>query len=1149
MSFKVPDDDDESLPSTPDYRSKLVPPPSSQASSTPAGAPSASFMGSSLMKAVGASPSQSSQSPSQNPFALSGLDGNTPPIKNPFANTASVPKAKNTLSSKPPKSLFARGSKANAPLGRSLRSSGIRKPSRLREEVVEDDDDDDDDDDGEEAPQSRTKGSFQVDYGNESEEDAEGDEDYDDRYQPAPQTHNRSAKVFMETFDEYSDAEGEDDGEGDMWLDMEGNEEDAYGEEEDDAMGMGDESDLMMLHTPAADQRVFREAEGIFRATASRSGIRRHSFRCATFARDIYSETEYAPVTEPPELILDTETLIARLYKDGFGLEEDDERLDETLAAVTAQLTRLWKQYVDNLPPQSEEHVTEIGPAPQSSPFEKAAYLATLALQLHHTRTGYNGRTTEPLPKTLFRWLAEYHNPYPSQTEEVLQHKPCPASHSMFWPTVCMALLRGEVEDAQTLLQNAAWEKVKANRRGEFEYTGRALDNVRCATEETCIMLEECPAKKGNWEIWSSEWTLFRIKARGKLEQLRRFAEGKNVMALDIDPSESTQSLTATARKAESQVPWGIYENLNIVFEIALGAPDVILDTAQDWCEATIGLFGWWDESTRSGDSRMPASRSLALAPLPNGADSYVERLARSFHTAMDSQYHFNPTNPVEVGMACVFEDNPKAVIAILRTWSLPVASAVAEIASLGRWLPPHHPSALYAFDDLDAEDLEVLGVNPQDPDEMDGLKDNTLIQYAQELANYKPMSSVQDGAGVVRDGWEVAIHVLGRMDSPQRSEETVGELVENILQEIDVDSSEMVDKVWRLLNDLGMVQFAEQAAEVSCPAALRFLVMEQLVDICTQHFGDILKDTCFRYGEAMWYYALAHRVGKVRDVMHFLIAYCLIQSCAYPAPAELDDHLRRLLKQRKTTLEQLASQDLEAAELLGKMLSGYATLRKFYETRDDESIPQARRYKTAATALTMVIASSDDNIRGGLYDASRDAIVGEDFLLALLGEMLVFVNHKPQQQSHYSSLGSTFSETPLLTLDQLGVLLKAVEDVQTVGGKVYQTASEFFQLVLASGLALLKGSTPADMMKSTGGSMALSGPSMLASQLHRSVAGGQQGQGTLASKQDNAKRGWDWRYGLDYSTKAEDVLRILRLGLTKDLAKLWLVEADGGML
>lgn len=306
------------------------------------------------------------------------------------------------------------------------------------------------------------------------------------------------------------------------------------------------------------------------------------------------------------------------------------------------------------------------------------------------------------------------------------------------------------------------------------------------------------------------------------------------------------------------------------------------------------------------------------------------------------------------------------------------------------------------------------------------------------------------------------------------------------------------------------------------------------------QRFGDVLKETCFRYGEAMWYYALAHRPGKVRDVMHFLIAYSLIQSAAYPPTAELDDHLRQLLKQRNTTLQELAKQDLGAAELLGKMLAGYATLRKFYEIRDDESLPLARRQKSAAGALSIVIASSDDNIRGGLYDSTRGAIVGEDFILALLGEMLVFVKQDA-------------SAAPLLSLEQLDILLKAVEDIQTVGGRVYETCQDFFQLVLASAPALLKGSTPADLMKRTSpGSMVMSGSSMLASQLHRSVAGGGPpagGPGGPPPTKSNAKQGWDWRAGLNHSTSAEDILRILRLGLTKDLAKLWIVEADGGLL
>lgn len=821
MSFKVPDDDDydtSDFPSTPDTsrsakgngRGKGLfdfgnktpsttpagPAPSDHASSTPVGTPSANLMGGSLMKGA-------SHSNTRNPFASSGLEDQTPPVQNRFAAKPAGSAPKNPFAPAPPRSIFAakQKPKSTTSLGRPVPSDASRRQSRLRQEVM----DDDDNDDEENTPAKKGTGSFEVDYGNGTDDEGEEDE-YEE--EPAGQTRNRSAKAFLEDFDDYSEGGDDGQGEGDMWLDM---------ENEADRDHEGDISDLMMLHTPAADERVFREAEGIFRATAGRPGARRHSFQFATLAKDVYSESGYASINEPPELILDTENLVTRLYKDGVGPEEDEERLDEALATVTGQLTGLWKQYVEAFPLESEEHAAEIGPAPQAPPFEKATYLATLALQVHHTRTGENGRVTEPLPETLFRWLAEYHNPYPTQVQEVLRCKPCPASHSMFWPTVCMALLRGQVHDAQKLLENAGWESVRANRRGELEYTGRALDNVQWATQDTINMLEMCPGKSGNWEIWNNEWTIFRIKARGALEQLRRFAEGKNrTVVEDVDMSESLQSMTAAARKAESQVPWEIYENLNVIFEIALGAPEVILDTAQDWCEATIGLFGWWDETEGNKDFQRSTSQSLALASQNIGAEGYMERLSRVFHTAVASDFHFNSLNPVEVGMACVFEDNAKAIVALLRTWSLPVAAAVAEIASLGRWLPQHQPSALYAFEDLDMEDMEVLGINPTDPDEADGTKDNTLMQYAQELANYKEISSVTDNSGVSRDGWEVAIHVLGRMDSPQRSEETVGELVENILDEIDVDSSEMVDKVWRLLSDLGMAQFAEQVAEVS---------------------------------------------------------------------------------------------------------------------------------------------------------------------------------------------------------------------------------------------------------------------------------------------------------------------------------------------
>lgn len=264
--------------------------------------------------------------------------------------------------------------------------------------------------------------------------------------------------------------------------------------------------------------------------------------------------------------------------------------------------------------------------------------------------------------------------------------------------------------------------------------------------------------------------------------------------------------------------------------------------------------------------------------------------------------------------------------------------------------------------------------------------------------------------------------------------------------------------------------------------------------------------------------------------MLNLLISYSLIQSTVYPAEKDLDVELKNLLRKRGETLERRAEQDLEAAQLLGRMMSGYATLRKFYELRDElqskglSSSKTLALKKQAAFALVAVVSSSDDNIRGGLYDDARDAVVSEDFLLALLGEATVFIHQSPTA----------------ITLEQIDILLKAVEDIQTVGSRVYSACEEFFDLVLSSGQGL-KGSKPSDLMQkstmSLGGSYIMSGSSMLTNHFHKSVAAG----GTI-------QRGWDWRKEFSASTKAEDVLRKLRLGLAKDLATLWLDDADGAV-
>ncbi|KID76414.1 Nucleoporin NUP85 [Metarhizium brunneum] len=1092
--FMVPDS--SPAPSTPDKKSRngmtfsflgampsttpAGPPPSSQASFTPAGAPSESYLGSSILREV---------STNGRPFGFAGTQSQNAPGRN----------------------LFGRPEPSNAPLGHSIKG-GHRQPSSLsRQFSISDEEAEAEAEDAEGGnvlpPHSLFRKSSTLPHrdGDEDDEDAEGDdiEAEIERYINQDMEGDKDVEGEEKEEKEHETSEEGSD-EGDLFLNMRHNDR-PYGQP---IIGEGD--DLMMLNTPAAADRVRREAEDIFRRSSARlGGSLRREFQFATIARDMYTQHDAARITESPDLILKTEDLVCRLYDEGIGAVDDAEKMDNSLANISFRLVKLWNDHVEDLPRPEGEDFATIGPGADADPFEKAAYVAHLALRLHHTRfdNDLEDEKTPPLPEVLFDWQQASHNLYPDQIREISRYKPGPACHSLYWQTLRNALLRGDVRGASQLLKNAGWENVRRGPRGDNAYTGKALENVRRFAEATCDMLEKCPAMAGDWDIWNSSWTLFRVQARGSLDRLKLFAEGRDTQfsgSLDDSYSPEPQSMSTMARKASSQIPWDVYENLQIVYGIVLGNHESILETAQDWCEATIGLFGWWDDgSQRHKNLRLSHARGFrASSGSQLGASSdYFERLGSAFRLVLQSDMSPNPVNAVEVAIASCFEGNVNGVIGLLRIWSLPVASSVAEIASLGEWLPPTETAKPLPIDTLDMDDLALLGLVPPSTDELEGIKDTTLVLYARELAGIERLSAH-------KDGWEMAIQVLGRMDQPQKSEETVGELLRDLLATLDENSSRTVDRMWRILNDLGMITYAEETAET---------------------FADILSRESHRYGEVLWYYAVSHRPDRVREVLNLLIAYSLVQSTAFPAKHELDEDLSNLLCKRTETLEAKAKQDLEAAQLLGRMLSGYATLRKFYEIRDEQKLEEISSTKAkalkkqAAMALMAVISSADDNIRGGLYDESRDAVVSEDFLLALLGEATVFINQTPS----------------VISLDQIDVLLKAVEDVQAVGSRVYDSCDSFFGLVLSSGQGL-KGSTPADLMeKSTaslsGSSYVMSGSSMLVSHMHKSTMSG-----------GKTTRGWDWRKGWHVSSKGKDVLRKLRLGLSKDLAALWLEDADG---
>ena len=168
------------------------------------------------------------------------------------------------------------------------------------------------------------------------------------------------------------------------------------------------------------------------------------------------------------------------------------------------------------------------------------------------------------------------------------------------------------------------------------------------------------------------------------------------------------------------------------------------------------------------------------------------------------------------------------------------------------------------------------------------------------------------------------------------------------------------------------------------------------------QRYADSIAESSENYGTSLIYYARAHCHKKVKDVLDLLISLSLVQSIAFPPSSALDQNLRALLFTPEQSVGQLALMDPKAAEMLHTYLTGYATLRKFYDLRDEEinsetdQNPRARtkaRKTAAATALLAVINSAADNIQGGLFDENRGSVVQVDGLLSLLGEALVFIN------------------------------------------------------------------------------------------------------------------------------------------------------------
>ncbi|KAJ5311125.1 hypothetical protein N7476_006985 [Penicillium atrosanguineum] len=892
-----------------------------------------------------------------------------------------------------------------------------------------------------------------------------------------------------------------------------------------------------------------------------------------------------AAVDEPADMIINTEDTLGRMHDELRDIQYTHLDLDLILSYTANKLAATWDICADRsgiVRPYGSG--SSIGPEKMAPDLVKASFLASLMLQIHHpgrasnpiatasnpaARTGHNSMVkamqrsvvATPLPQILLDWLNGNHASQAKDLQALRYVEPNPTASTNFWDIINSAVLRGRFAEAAEILRSADFNYARSALEDGLPqpgYRGVQLQNIQRCVNKALSILDSCPGfQDDDWDITGPDWNQYRKQVLAAVNDLEDFAEGeerdqpnpplqenRGFQAVNFGLANFGQkpiSFSQSARMAESRVPWSIYQSLRTLYRIILGDPATIKAQSQDWVEATIGLTAWWDgeddegtpgidfrTSTSSNDFRRSrGSRSQIRSVDRNTRDAYLRRLDLAFGSATNEPsdntgFRVNTMNSVEVGLANVFEGNVQGVVELMQSWSQCVASAVTEVSCLGGWFTSAENSK--KMPGLTENDLMVLSYGQDNGPTTHKLnRVDIMCDYAFGLND---RGSIENETGT-REGWEMALEVLSRLDDASATKKAVSEIVDKL----PLDNVAQMDKLVMLCSDLGLEDTGRKISE---------------------RFGDSNAAKSDSFGLALICYARAHNRRKVKSVVDLLISYSLVQSRAYPATADLDANLRSLIKDPKACLTSIASIDEDAAAILQFYLSGYATLRRYYEIRDEaldleegqqpRFKPLARR-RAAAKALTAVVSSAADNIYGGLFDPSRDSAVQVDGLLALLGETLIFVNRKYDPIcARNPNIDGHPEPTPILTVSQQFTILSAIEDLETVTPRVFAQCEECFRSTLLGYNNVPEGAplSPNTILKKSISNLSASTFSLIGNELFSGPTSAGS-SGVLVprpgDKDLGRARGWDWRTGLPESTRGEDVLRMLRLGLARGLS------------
>ncbi|KAL8671543.1 MAG: hypothetical protein Q9168_003950 [Polycauliona sp. 1 TL-2023] len=906
---------------------------------------------------------------------------------------------------------------------------------------------------------------------------------------------------------------------------------------------------------------------------------------------DMSRKLGIARLQESDALILGSESSLGQIYQADSFPAGPEKALEEALPTAARDLCGVWQkcrnegaQDVD----MDLDIVTGIGPNEEATNLRKATFIAPLLLQMHHpppitgkqafassrsfrpAQSGLHGDNIEPpmrsapVPRVLLDWLGEHHDPYVSAAMDLRIHTPNPTAHTNYWDILFNLMLRGKIIDVIQILRKSDFQHARTAREGKTSngYDGIVVKSIKILVSRMASAFEECPILQDeDWDVTGDGWSKFRKRLEQALADLTIFVEGTSgeqepdFEAPNFGIQSTASTLGQSVRNAERQIPLLIYENLKTMYGILLGKTPEIVSSAQDWVEATLGLTIWWDgeddddetltasliQSRRSfRRSQRGSNRTVDINPIA----AYTRRLAAAFERVADEDdpdlFQINSNNAVEVALASVFEGNVEGVMELLRGWSLPVAAGTAEIASLGGWFPL--AAGAGKMNGFDQSDLMVLSSYSQPGQGVSS--DAILINYASALFERQTFGKVTVADQV--EGWELAMQILTRLEDEDVGVKKLGEL----LKQLPLTSDRRVDRLLHLCKTFGLDGEASKIAEVR-KALERLQSFSRVTTNAAQRYADHFTNETEKYGNALIYYARARKSKRVKNILDLLISLSLVESKAVPPSSSLDENLRALLETPNESLAVLRNIDPDAAQLIHHNLTGYASLRRFYDLRDADCStdknwtgglrPTARR-KAAVSTLVAVLNSAADNIHGGLYDEERGSIVPIDGLLTILGEALVFVN-QPERD---------------LSLSQCLDLLKAIEDLQTVTSQVYEQCEECFRCTLANGRSRQKQPDAREMLKksisnitSSSSAFSLIESSMMMGSETRESTGSEgvmvsmvEKSNAVAAKGDEVRRGWDWRKGMDPDTTGAGLLRMLRLGLARDIAKAW-VEGE----